>query len=145
MFASPTATFRLPDVLRGTAAIAGGFPRLLRTIGLQRANLLALTAYTLHPQEARDWGIVIEVVDGGRQQLLNRVIETAKSIASHSPDSVIVSRKGVREGWNGGSVEENTLKTGVDWAEWLMTGENVKEGMKAFAEKRPPKWKNSRL
>lgn len=46
VLASPNADFRLPDVLRGTAALAGAFPRLCRTFRLQRANLIALTAYT---------------------------------------------------------------------------------------------------
>ena len=58
VLASTNADFRLPDVLRGTAAIRGAFLGMCRTFGLQRANLLALTTYNLSAEEAKTWGLV---------------------------------------------------------------------------------------
>ncbi|TAQ86968.1 hypothetical protein B7494_g4703 [Chlorociboria aeruginascens] len=141
--ASHNATFRLPDVLRGTAALMGAFPRICRTFGLQRANLLALTAYTLRAEEAREWGLVMFVVP--LEELVAKAVEVAKGIASMSPDSVVVSRSGVREAWETASVERATQLTHDRFGEKLMGGENVKEGLMAFAEKREPKWIASKL
>ncbi|SLM40752.1 carnitinyl-dehydratase [Lasallia pustulata] len=143
VLASPNADFRLPDVLRGTAALAGAFPRLCRTFGLQRANLIALTAYTLSAEEAQQWGLVQRIVPLG--DLVLEAVRMAGLIASMSPDSVIVSRAGIREAWKTASVERATQITGDAYADRLMGGENVKEGLLAFGEKREPRWVPSKL
>jgi enoyl-CoA hydratase/carnithine racemase len=147
VLASPNADFCLPDVKRGTAALMGALPRLVRTFGLQRANLIALTGYVLPAHEARDWGLVCKVVQGGNEELVREAVAMAKGIAACSPDSVMVSRAGVRQAWENESsgVEEATRVTERKWAEKLMTGENAREGMMAFAQKREPKWKPSKL
>ncbi|KAH7411296.1 enoyl-CoA hydratase/carnithine racemase [Cadophora sp. MPI-SDFR-AT-0126] len=143
VLASSNADFRLPDVLRGTAAVEGAFPRIVRNFGLQRAMLLALTGYVLSAEEAREWGFVTKVVEGER--LVEEAVKLAAVVASMSPDSVIVSRSGVREGWEGGSVEDAVRKTGDKYVERLMGGENLKEGLKAFRERREPRWVPSKL
>ncbi|KAL3427346.1 carnitinyl-CoA dehydratase [Phlyctema vagabunda] len=143
VLASPAANFRLPDVLRGTAAMAGAFPRICRNFGLQRAMLLALTGYTLRAEEAVQWGLVQRVVP--QEELIEKAVEMASLIASMSPDSVIVSRAGVREAWETASVDRAVQLTHEQYGEKLMAGENVLEGMRAFKEKRLPKWVPSKL
>ncbi|EDN10564.1 predicted protein [Histoplasma mississippiense (nom. inval.)] len=90
VIASENADFRLPDVLRGTAAMAGAFSRLCRIFGLQRAMWLGLTAHTLTAQEALQWGLVQKIVP--IDDLIKEAVDVAKLIASMSPDSVIVTR-----------------------------------------------------
>ena len=143
VLASTSASFRLPDVMRGTAAMQGAFPRLVRTFGMQRASLIALTGYELSAQEAADWGLVAKVV--APDNLKAEATRLASMITRMSPDSVIVSRAGLREAWDESSVERATQQTHYRWADWLMRGENVREGMSAFAERRQPSWKGSRL
>lgn len=110
---------------------------------MQRAMLLALTGYVLSAEEAREWGFVLKVVQG--EKLVEEAVKLAGLVASMSPDSVVVSRSGVREGWEGGSVEEAVRKTAEEYAEKLMSGENLKEGLRAFRERREPKWVPSKL
>ncbi|KAK0119559.1 hypothetical protein ONS95_010999 [Cadophora gregata] len=143
VLASPNADFRLPDVLRGTAAFEGAFPRIVRNFGLQRAMLLALTGYVLSAEEAMGWGFVGKIVES--EKLVEEAVKLAGLVASMSPDSVLVSRSGVREGWEGGSVEDAVRKTAETYAERLMSGDNLKEGLKAFKERREPKWVPSKL
>ncbi|PGG97632.1 hypothetical protein AJ79_09142 [Helicocarpus griseus UAMH5409] len=143
VIASENADFRLPDVLRGTAALAGAFPRLCRTFGLQRAMWLGLTAHTLTAQEALQWGLVQKIVP--IDDLVKEAVSVAKLVASMSPDSVIVTRAGIRQAWETGSVEDATTLTGELYGSRLMYGENAKEGMLAFKEKRLPKWVPSKL
>ena len=143
VIASPNANFRLPDVMRGTAALMGAFPRMCRTFGLQRATLLALTSYSLSAKEASDWGLVQKVVP--IENLVREAVKMAALIARMSPDSVIVSRAGIRQAWETGSVERSTQLTSDAYAAKLMSGDNIREGLLAFREKREPKWLPSKL
>jgi enoyl-CoA hydratase/carnithine racemase len=143
VLASPTAKFRLPDALRGTAALMGAFPRLCALFGLQRAMLIALTAYTLGAEEAREWGLVQKVVKP--EKLVEEAVEMAKCIAGMSPDSVVVSRAGVWQAWETGCLERARQLTADMYGQKLLEGANVREGLKAFLEKREPKWVPSKL
>ncbi|KAH7031578.1 ClpP/crotonase-like domain-containing protein [Microdochium trichocladiopsis] len=152
LVASERATFSLPEVTIGVIALAGALPRLMRTVGKQRATEMALTGkrYTARQMEA--WGLVNEVVaeesgkDGkGESAVLQAALKWAGMIAGNSPDSVIVSREGLKMGWEGVSAE-----TGVDviikgWYERIEKGENMLEGVASFVEKRKPVWKDSKL
>lgn len=155
VLASSRATFGLPEVKRGVVALAGALPRLVRTVGKQRAMEMALTGRVLGAEEARVWGLVNKVVDGsdsdreegkgGGGGVVAEAIRWAQEIASNSPDSVIVSRAGVRMGWEGMGVQEGTERLRQDWWERMEGGENMIEGVRAFVEKRRPRWVGSKL
>lgn len=146
VLASPNANFRLSDVMRGTAAIEGSFPRMYALFGLQRANLLALTAYSLRAEEAKEWGLVQRIVKSEEgENLVGEAVKMGSLIARMSPDSVVVSRTGIRQAMETASVERATQLTADMYAERLMNGANVIEGIRAFQEKREPKWVPSKL
>ncbi|KAH7355252.1 putative carnitinyl-CoA dehydratase [Rhexocercosporidium sp. MPI-PUGE-AT-0058] len=133
VLASRTADFRLPDVLRGTAALEGALPRLVRNFGLQRAMQLALTGYVLKAEEAKEWGLVVSVVEGS--ELVGEAVRLGGLVAGMSPDSVLVR----------GSMEDAVRCTAERYAEELMAGENLREGLRAFGERRTPRWVGSKL
>lgn len=141
--AAEDAYFGLPEVKRGISPIGGALPRLIRTIGLQRASEFALTGRNASAQEMYQWGIVNKVVP--KDKVVEEAVRYAEMIARNSPDAIICTRAGLRQGWETASVEgavELTLEK--EFAE-LQKGENILEGLKAFTEKREPKWKGSRL
>lgn len=141
--ASQKAIFALPEVKRGVSPFAGVLPRLIRTVGLQRASEFALTGRTMNAEEALSWGFVNKVV--APEELISEALRYASLIAENSPDSIICTRNGLRQGWETASVEraaDITLER--DFAE-LLKGENIQEGLKAFVEKRKPQWRPSRL
>lgn len=141
--ASETATFGLPEVKRGVIPFAGALPRLIRTVGLQRASEFALTGRTITAQEAERWGLVNKVVP--QAEVVDEALRYASMIAENSPDSVIATRMGLRQGWETASVDRAAEVTSEGpWAE-LQKGENIVEGLRAFGEKRKPVWKPSRL
>src|SRR4051794_17107058 len=107
VFSVPHATFALPEVHRGVVAFAGALPRALHLFGLQRTMDLALTGIPVTAQKLVDWGLIKELVSG-REALIQRAVEYAQMVASVSPDSVIVTRAGVREGWETGNVVRAT-------------------------------------
>ncbi len=144
VLASSTSTFALPEVKRGVVAIAGALPRLVRTVGKQRAMEMALTGRTLSASEAREWGFVNEVV-GDDGDVVGRAVEVGKVICGNSPDAVVVSKEGVGLGWEGVGVEEGSRRLVEGAYGRLQEGENLKEGVRAFVEKREPRWVDSKL
>ncbi|KAI4604021.1 hypothetical protein KJ359_000147 [Pestalotiopsis sp. 9143b] len=141
--AAEDAYFGLPEVKRGLAPIGGALPRLIRTIGLQRASEFALTGRKATAQELYSWGLVNKVVP--KEHVVDEAVRYATEIAANSPDAIICTRAGLRQGWETASVEgavDITLER--EFAE-LQRGENILEGLKAFSEKRDPVWKGSRL
>ncbi|KAL7620795.1 hypothetical protein AAE478_009793 [Parahypoxylon ruwenzoriense] len=143
VIAADDAYFALPEVKRGVAAVGGALPRLIRTVGLQRASEFALTGRNVTAQEMFQWGIVNRVVP--KEHVVQEAVKFAELIAKNSPDAIICTRAGLRQGWETASVEravEWTLEK--EFAE-LQKGENIMEGLKAFSEKRLPRWKASKL
>jgi len=136
------STFALPEPSRGVAAIAGVLPRLTLTLGLQRASELALTGRVLTADEAREWGLVNDVVTGN---VVDAALGWAAKITAQSPDSIIVTRSALRIVFDGDGVDEGMekIKEGI-WQD-LKAGDNIREGLMAFVEKRAAKWKDSKL
>jgi enoyl-CoA hydratase/carnithine racemase len=138
------ARFGLPEVTKGVVAVAGALPRLVRTVGKQRAAEMALlgrVGYTA--EQMREWGIVNFVVGEGKA--VEEAVRLAEEIAGNSPDAVIASREGLRLGWEGIGPQMGTelLERGMYGR--IDKGENMKEGVRSFVEKRKPVWKNSKL
>lgn len=142
--AAPNATFGLPEALRGIYAGAGGLPRLLRNTSLPLANEIALTARFLSAQEALNFQL-INKVSKSQETVVDEAVALAEKVAAISPDAIIVSRAAIREAWERDSVERAFQTADERWRDGLMSGENTKEGLLAFKEKRQPKWRPSKL
>jgi enoyl-CoA hydratase/carnithine racemase len=155
--AASRAVFGLPEVKRGVVALAGALPRLVRTVGKQRAMEMVLTGRMVGAAEAEKWGLVNCVVDVGKpgkgdeadeavsRLVVEKALEIAGEIAGNSPDAVLVSREGVKLGWEGIGADEATAMLNETWVKRLYEGENIKEGLLAFVEKRKPVWADSKL
>jgi enoyl-CoA hydratase/carnithine racemase len=107
------AQFGLPEAKIGVVALAGALPRLVRTVGRPRAMEMALTGRPLSAEEAREWGLINRVVEKGT--CVEEALKIAEAIAANSPDSVIVSREGIKMGWEGVGAEEGTRIVGEVW------------------------------
>ena len=78
-------------------------------------------------------------------ELLEEAVRLAGEIAGNSPDAVIASREGLRLGWEamGPQMGTEVLERGMYGR--MDGGENMKEGVRSFVEKRKPVWKDSKL
>ena len=143
IIASDTAKFGLPEVKRGVVAIAGALPRLIRTVGRQRASEIALLGRPYPASQLQDWGIVNAVVPAS--EVVDEALRWATEMADNSPDSVIVSREGLMGGWDAEDPKVSTKRVDGGIYRGLDGGENMKEGVMSFVEKRKAVWKNSKL
>ncbi len=80
----------------GVPLIDGGTQRLPRIVGIGRALDLILTGRVVEAGEARDWGLVNEVVAPGRQ--LERALEIATGLAGFPQETMLSDRRAALEG-----------------------------------------------
>lgn len=142
--AAPGAVFGLPEALRGIFAGAGGPPRLVRNVGLPVASEMALTGKPITAQRAKELNLVNRI-SPSQETVVDEALKLANEIAAISPDSAIVTRAALREAWETASVERATQITIEQYNHGLNASENALEGLSAFAEKRKPNWKASKL
>lgn len=141
---SPTASFGLPEVTVGLYAGAGGLPRIVRNCGLQLGSEIALTGRRLSAKEALDFHL-INKISKTPQSLLEETIAVAKTISNLSPDAIIITRHGLREAWETGSVERAAQRTSERYDQQLFESANMKIGLDAFAAKKQPQWVPSKI
>ncbi|HEX9553023.1 MAG TPA: enoyl-CoA hydratase-related protein, partial [Streptosporangiaceae bacterium] len=135
--AAEGAVFALPEPRVGLAALAGGLHRLPRAIGVKRAMGMILTARRVSAQEGLELGFVNEVVPA--VELIGAAKRLAGLIGDCSPMSIRASKQAVMKG-----LDEPTLEAAIrgqnryDAVAALFRSEDLVEGPRAFAEKRPP-------
>ncbi|MEW6509964.1 MAG: enoyl-CoA hydratase-related protein [Bacteroidota bacterium] len=137
IIASESARFGQPEVNIGVMPGAGGTQRLTRAIGKPKAMELVLTGRTIGAEEALRWGLVNKVVPP--ETLLDEARAWAREIALKPPLAVRLAKEAVLKSF------DSTLEGGLEFERknfyLLFASEDQKEGMTAFAEKRPPVWK----
>ena len=137
--ASDRTRFAQPEITLGIIPGFGGSQRLPRIIGASRATELILTGDLVTPQDAYRMGLVNRVVSDGA--LIKTAREMAKKIARHGLPAIRASMRAIRDGLDkplaeGLRVEENEFKS--------ITGtQDMREGIRAFLEKRQPKFTDS--
>jgi len=89
--ATETARLGYPERRWGVPLVDGGTQRLPRIIGLGRALDLILSGRIIEVDEARDWGLVNEVVPQGGH--LDRALELAEGIASFPQETMLSDRR----------------------------------------------------
>lgn len=134
--ASRQATVGLPEVRYGILAGAGGTQRLARLVGPGRAKLLMYTGRRIGAEDALAMGLVEAVVDAER--LLPEAHALASEIAANSPIAVRQVKRCVDDGLDL-PLEQGLALERRCWADLIPHGD-YKEGVKAWFEKRKPKF-----
>ena len=137
IIAADTAKFGQPEIKLGVTPGMGGSQRLTWAVGKAKAMEMCLTGRMMDAVEAERSGLVAKVVPAG--QLLEEALKTADAIAAMPPLAAIAVKEMVNAAF------EMPLAQGLRFERRLFHGlfgtEDQKEGMAAFAEKRPGKWK----
>ncbi len=132
--AGESAIFGVTEVRRGLFPVGGSTIRLRRQIPYTVAAEILLTGRHVTAAEAKDIGLIGEVVPDG--QALTRAKEVAEMIAGNGPLSVQAILRSLRE--TEGMTEEEGLARELELGWPVFATNDAKEGPKAFAEKRTP-------
>ncbi|KDR85919.1 hypothetical protein GALMADRAFT_235082 [Galerina marginata CBS 339.88] len=144
VIASQDAKFALPEVKRGVVAIQGGIPRLAQIAGHQFASEMLLTGKTIGADEARSrFGFVNTVVPP--TEVIPTAIATAQQIVANSPDAVQSTKNGLLLSQTHNFSETLLNHAWSPLSKRVYKGANIKEGLRAFSEKRAPVWTNPKL
>ena len=135
--AAENAEFSLPEAKLGVIPGYGGTQRLAREIGLGRSIELMLTGRRLNAVEAYRLGMVNRVVPG--DDLLHQARSLANEISELAPLAVRACLRAVVEGIELPLSEGLELETKL-FAELFAT-EDMREGTRAFLEKRSPRFR----
>ena len=144
ILAAPRARFGLPEAQRGLYAGAGGLSRLVRVVGLPLASEIAMAGRVLSAAEAVAHGVANRVA-ATNESVVDEAVQLAAAIAEQSPDAIIVTRSGLREALETGSVERASQITQDRYGRALAEGENIRIGLAGFAQKKKPLWVPSKL
>jgi enoyl-CoA hydratase/carnithine racemase len=119
----------------------GGVLTLLpRQIGLARASELIFSGRMLSAEEAVEWGLAVRCVDDA--DLLENGLAFARQVAAKSPLAVANAKSVLQGLW----ATNGDLASGLRFerernAYYCLTSEDAPEGLQAFAEKRPPRFR----
>ncbi|NPV90860.1 MAG: crotonase [Firmicutes bacterium] len=134
--ASTKCVIGLPEVTLGIFPGFGGTQRLSRLVGKGRAKELTFTALPVNAEEAYRIGLVNKVVE--EDQLMEETKKMARQIASRGTIAVRLAKESINEG-----IEmdlHHALIHEANIFSLCFSTEEQKEGMTAFAEKRPAKF-----
>lgn len=131
------AVFGLSEVKRGLVPGNGGTQRVMKQFPYAIAMEILLTGDRFGTDLAERWGLVNAVVP--RDKLMATAYDYARRVAENAPLAVQASKElAIRS-------LDMDLSTGLRWESatnvMLRTTKDVKEGTKAFAEKRKPDFK----
>lgn len=135
-FASTRAKMGQPEVSLGVTPGFGGTQRLPKLVGPGKAMYLLTTGEQIDGARALELGLVNAAFEP--EELLPKVKELAGAIAKKGPTSLAMVKKAAHDGLTL-TVEEGCKLEAELFAKCFESGEG-NEGMKAFLEKRAPKW-----
>ena len=133
---SNDALFALPEVKLGLIPGLGGTQLMPRRIGMGKAKELIFTGRAISGNEAFEIGLVNYVEE--KSKLIEKAVNLGKEIAENAPVSIVEAKRAIDKGFNlpldeAIVIESNSYKK-------VSHTEDRKEGIKAFVEKRSPKW-----
>ena len=135
--AAEHASFGLSEVKRGVLPANGGTQRLLAQVPHAIGMELLLTGRRIDAATAERWGLVNRVVPMAR--LMETAMEYATEIASNAPLAVQASKEMALRS------RDMDLATGLRMEQAinriLQSSEDVQEGVAAFSEKRPARFR----
>lgn len=137
--ASPEAKFGYTEVKIGfLPAIVSVF--LTRQIGEKRSRDLLLTGRIIGPDEAKEFGLVTEVV-ASAERLMDRTLELANDLIAASPSSLSRAKRLLVSSEAAG-VDHDLERAILENARIRCTPD-FKEGVASFLEKRKPVWQGN--
>lgn len=137
VIASDNSQFGLTETGWGIIPGGGGTQRLPRIVGAMRAKELILSARRFDAKEAKELGLVLDVVK--QADLMDECVKLAERINKNAPISIRQAKYAINQGL------ETDIQTGIkiemEAYDATIDTEDRVEALEAFAEKRDPVFK----
>ena len=138
VIAADNAKFGQPEITLGLMPGAGGTQRLARSIGKAKTMDMVLTGRMIDAVEAERIGLVSRVVPAA--ELVETALAAARTIAGLSRPAVLMTKEAVNRAFE--SPLADGIRTERRLFHSLFATEDAREGMAAFLDKRPARFRN---
>lgn len=136
--ASEQARFGLPEPRVGLAALGGGLlQRLPRQLAAKHANWLVLTGRPISASQAREMGLINEVV--AHDQVVPQALALADTLLECAPLALQASKQVMQQSLATPDLFES-MRAHYPLADRMLASQDAIEGPLAFSEKRSPRW-----
>lgn len=130
----------MPPAKLGLVYSHTGLRRFLDAVGAPRTRELFLTGRNVDARTALSWGLVNQVV--GVSELEGAALDLAQDLAANAPLSVRGNKRVIRELLAAeGQVDPDVERELIELREASFHSEDLREGVRAFGQKRPARWK----
>lgn len=130
----------MPPAKLGVVYNHGGINRFVTAIGAARTRELFLTGRRIDAETAERWGLVNEVVPA--DALAHDALALAVEIAANAPLSLRGNKAAIAAvAASAGALDERTAAALDAARREAFLSDDLREGLAAFAEKRPPVWR----
>jgi enoyl-CoA hydratase/carnithine racemase len=129
----------MPPAKLGLVYSHTGLRRFLDAIGAARTRELFLLGSYIDAPTALSWGLVNRVAGAGELDAL--ALELAAELAANAPLSQTGNKRVIAELLSAsGALDAGVEEQLIELRRASFASEDMREGVRAFAEKRPPRW-----
>lgn len=137
IYATENALFGQPEVKLGLIPGFGGTQRLARYIGRNYAKEIIYTGRNVDIKEACKLGLVVKSFST-KDEMISSATKCLKKMQKCSPLAISVAKEAINKGID--QTLDDALTVELDNFSKIFESEDMKEGTKAFVEKRKPKF-----
>jgi enoyl-CoA hydratase/carnithine racemase len=138
--ASTEVALGMPPAKLGLVYSHTGIRKFIDTIGAPRTRELFLVGGRIDAATARDWGLVNAIADPER--LADEALALATEIASNAPLAQAGNKRVIRAVLDAeAKLDPAVERELIELRRACFSSEDFREGVRAFAEKRPPEWR----
>ena len=130
----------MPPAKLGLVYSHTGIRKFIETIGAPRTRELFLVGRRIDARTAREWGLVNAIAEEGR--IAEEALELAGEIASNAPLAQAGNKRVINAVLSARTaLDPDTERELIELRRACFASEDFREGVRAFSEKRVPRWR----
>jgi enoyl-CoA hydratase/carnithine racemase len=137
--AAGTIALGMPPAKLGLVYSHTGIRKFIEAIGAPRTRELFLVGRRINARTARDWGLINAIAEEGR--LADEAVALAEEIAANAPLAQTGNKRVINSVLSARAAIDPAIERElIELRRACFASEDFREGVRAFAEKRPARW-----